>query len=834
MSRFFLLLFFVLGISNTLKAQQPQKLSSSEIHDQIKKLNFLGTALYIAAHPDDENTRLISYLSNNLHARTAYLSLTRGDGGQNLIGPELRALLGVLRTQELLAARNVDGGEQFFTRANDFGYSKHPDETLAIWNKNEVLSDVVWAIRKFRPDVIINRFDHRSPGTTHGHHTSSAMLSMEAFDIAGKTDVYKEQLAYYKPWQPKRIFFNTSWWFYGSREKFEKADKSKMLNVDAGVYYPSKGVSNTEIAALSRSQHKCQGFGSTGTRGEQKEYLEFLKGDFPKNNDLFDGIDTSWNRINGGKAIGDILYAVEKNFNFNNPSAHVADLMKAYQLIQNIKDDYWKAQKTTEILAIIEACSGLYLEATAKEASSNLSADNTINIEAIARGNNAISLININYIGKDFNQQKALLPNKRLNTSIDINVSNENGLSSPYWLSSEGTLGMYNVPNKLLIGLPETPNNNFVRFDLKIENTPISIIKNIVYKYTDPAKGEIYEPFQILPEVTSSIQEDVYIFNDDSTKEVNVTVRAGKDNIKGVVTLNIPKGWSVNPKNFNFDLAKKGATKTFHFKVTPSAKQSEGKISSSVLLNGRQYHKELIEIAYDHIPKQSVLVNSEAKVVKLDIKKKGQLIGYIKGSGDVTVESLEHIGYTVNELTVASINELADITQYDAIVIGIRAYNVLDQIPFKQPILFDYVKNGGNLVVQYNTRHRLKTDQLAPYNIKLSRDRVTDEFAEVKFLAPNHEVLNYPNKITQKDFEGWVQERGLYFPNSWDKAFTPILSMHDKGEKNKKGSLLVAKYGKGYYVYTGLSFFREFPAGVPGAYRLFTNLISLGKNSHEN
>lgn len=356
-----LLLSFQIGL-----AQRPTKPTSVEIYHQIQKLNFLGSVLYVAAHPDDENTRLISYLSNDKKARTGYLSLTRGDGGQNLIGTELRELLGVIRTQELIEARKIDGGEQFFSRANDFGFSKNPTETLEIWDKNQVLSDVVWAIRKFQPDVIINRFDHRSPGTTHGHHTASAMLSLEAFDLVNDKSIYPEQLKYVSTWQPKRVFFNTSWWFYGSKEKFEKADKSTQTKLNIGTYYQSLGKSNQEIAALSRSCHQSQGFGNTGTRGEEDEYLEFLKGEkLNDNTNLFEGIDTSWNRVQGGKAIGDILNAVEKNFDFKNPSASIPELVKAYTLIQNLSDKHWKEVKTEEIKKIIAACAGLYFEAVA-------------------------------------------------------------------------------------------------------------------------------------------------------------------------------------------------------------------------------------------------------------------------------------------------------------------------------------------------------------------------------------------------------------------------------------------------------------------------------------
>jgi LmbE family N-acetylglucosaminyl deacetylase len=812
-------------------AQKTEKLSASQIHDKIKKLNFLGSVLYVAAHPDDENTRLISYLSNNTHARTAYLSLTRGDGGQNLIGPELRESLGVLRTQELLAARKIDGGEQFFTRANDFGYSKHPDETLEIWNKKEVLNDVVWAIRKFRPDVIVNRFDHRSPGTTHGHHTSSAMLSLEAFDIANDPKQYPEQLKSYNTWQPKRLLFNTSWWFYGSREKFNKADKSNLINVDIGVYYPSKGLSNTEIAASSRSQHKCQGFGTAGTRGEKQEYLEYIKGDFPSNNNLFAGIDTSWNRIKEGNKIGTILNNIETNFNFKNPSSHVKELMNAYVLIQKIEDTYWKEQKTKEISKIIEACSGLFLEGISSTPSTNIKMNNKINIEVVHRGNNNIELKDITVSDNKDIQNINLINNTPFKTTLDYYIKENENLTNPYWLKSIGSIGMYNVDNKLDIGLPETPTSTVIIFNLLIENTPITFVKNISYKYTDPAKGEVYEPFQIIPKASVAFEQDVYVFNSQKPKKINLIVKAGKDSIYGNLKINTPKGWKVTPKRAPFNLINKNETKTISFDVIATKEQTEGSLSAQIEINNVIYDKKLIEINYDHIPKQTILLPSQAKAVKLNIKKEGELIGYIKGSGDVTIESLQHIGYKVKTIKTDEITSV-NLKKFDAIVVGIRAYNVLNDIKFKQEILFEYVSNGGNMIVQYNTRHRLKTKKIAPYPLELSRDRVTDEFAEVSFLSPNHEVLNYPNKITKKDFDGWVQERGLYFPNKWDNAFTPILAMNDKGETTKKGSLLVAKYGKGYYTYTGLSFFREFPAGVTGAYRLFANLVSLGKNKN--
>ena len=827
MKKAILSLSFLL-ICSSIVAQKPQKLTSNQIYEKVQKLNFLGTALYIAAHPDDENTRLIAYLSNNVKARTAYLSLTRGDGGQNLIGPEIRELLGVIRTQELLAARNIDGGQQLFTRANDFGYSKHPDETLKIWNKEKVLSDVVWAIRTLKPDVIINRFNHRTPGTTHGHHTSSAMLSVEAFDLAGDKTKFPEQLQYTKTWTPNRLFFNTSWWFYGSKEKFAKADQSKLLNFDVGVYYPLKGVSNNELASMASSQHLCQGFGRLTTRGDQTEYIEHLKGDFPKDKkDIFSGINTTWNRVDGGGKIGDILYEIENNFNFVNPSKHLPKLVEAYKLIQDLKDKHWQKIKENEILEIIEACSGLYLEVSASSSSATKNSSIEFNFEALNRSVIPMELSSMTILpsGKKIDKNVNLEANKKQNFKETIALGNlEN--SSPYWLNKEASLGMYTVNSQLLIGLPETPRPVKIQFNLLINNLPVNITKDVVRRYAKRDKGEIYEPFEILPKVTTKLKNKVVIFSDNTPQKVSVQVKAGANNVNGNVVIDIPNGWSVLPKFVDFSIAQKNDVKTVDFMVAPPKNQSEGKLKVIVTSNGKKFTKELVEINYNHIPKQSVLLNSEAKVVRLNIKKAGNFIGYIQGSGDAVPESLRQIGYQVTELNPKEINE-ENLKQFDAIVVGIRAYNTISELKFKQKYLLDYVKNGGNMIVQYNTNRRV--DVQAPFTLNLSRDRVTDENAEVRILAENHSLLNFPNKITQQDFNGWVQERGLYFPNTWSSEYTPILSMNDKEETAKKGSLLIAKYGKGNYMYTGLSFFRELPVGVSGAYKLFANMLSVGK-----
>ena len=825
------ILFSLLLLSLKLVAQQPAKPNAIEIYSQIQKLNFLGSVLYIAAHPDDENNRLISYFSNNVKAETGYLSLTRGDGGQNLIGPELRELLGVIRTQELIEARKIDGGEQFFSRANDFGFSKNPDETLQIWDKDQVLSDVIWVIRKFQPDVIINRFDHRSPGTTHGHHTSSAMLSFEAFDKASDPKIFPNQLAFAETWKPKRLFFNTSWWFYGSKEKFEAADKSNLIDLKIGTYYPSLGKSNQEIAALSRSRHQSQGFGSTGTRGEEEEYLEFLKGDAPKDNsNLFDGIDTTWNRVPEGKPIGAILAAVEKNFDFKNPSSSISELVKAYALVQKLDDSHWRTIKSEELKKVIEACAGLYLEAIAPSQETTPGTTLKVKLEVINRSNakaNWKAIQTFPYSTNDLSITE-LINNKPITKSISLQIPNSIDYTNPYWLNQKGTVGMYRVDDQRNIGIPDVLRQVKVTFMIEINGVVIPFEKNVVYKYNDDVKGEVYQPLDIVPTVTSSFAEKVYIFNSDKDKTINIKVKAGKENIQGTVKLQVPENWKITPTEIPFTMTRKGEEVIVSFTVSPSKEASDVAIKSLVTVNGETFDKSKIDINYPHIYNQIILKSAEAKGIRLNIKTKNEKIAYIMGAGDEVPKCLQQMGYEVEIIKPEQITT-EKLANFDVVMTGIRAYNVVNELAFKQNILLDFVKNGKTMIVQYNTTDDLVTKDIAPYMLKISRDRVTEENAEVRFLAYGNPILNTPNKITADDFKGWKQEQGLYYPNEWDANFTPILSANDKGETPKNGALLIAKYGKGNYVYTGLSFFRELPEGVPGAYRLLANIIAIGK-----
>lgn len=829
-------MLLVLMLPLLMRGQAPERWTATEIYQGIEKLNFLGSALYVAAHPDDENQRLIAYLANEYNAEMAYLSLTRGDGGQNLIGPEIRELLGVIRTQELLGARRIDGGKQMFTRANDFGYSKHPDETLEIWQREEVLGDVVWAIRKWQPDVIINRFDHESAGRTHGHHTSSAILSFEAFDLAGDPEAYPEQLDYLDPWQPRRLFFNTSWWFYGSQEAFAKADKTNLMSVDIGVYYPMRGKSNNEIAAEARSMHKCQGFGATLQRGTQQEYLKLLKGDMPEQKEnLFQGINTTWSRVKGGEAVGAILEQALENFTFEQPYKVVPYLLDARKAMDGVEEGYWKRVKSKELDELILACMGIYVEATAENYSATPGETIELTMEAINRSPVNARLKSVTYepVMTDTTLALELENNQQYEFYKKLELPNDMSYTNPYWLNEEGSLGMYKVEDQQLRGLPETPRVLQVAFHLEIEGVPMTVIRDVVYKETKPSQGETYRPFEVTPPVFANIAEKVYVFADEKPQEVAVRVRAGKDEVKGQLSLSLPEGWRAEPAKAAFEIAVKSGEQVVTFMLYPPAEQSEGRIQAvATLENGNAYTKGLNIIAYDHIPTQTVMLENSAKVVKVDIATAGKQIGYLMGAGDEIPNSLEQIGYEVTLLSDEDIT-LEQLQQYDAVILGIRVYNTNERMAFHQPVLLDYVKQGGTLINQYNTTWNLKVDmeEIAPYQLKISRDRVTVEEAEVRMLAPDHPVLNWPNKITASDFEGWVQERGLYFPNEWGDEFTAVLSSNDPGEDPKNGGLLVAHYGEGYYIYSGYSWFRELPAGVPGAYRLFANLISIGKEN---
>jgi LmbE family N-acetylglucosaminyl deacetylase len=818
----FILLFL---LPELLIAQVSNRTNSADIKLRLKKLNFLGSVLYIAAHPDDENTRIITAMANGRLAATAYLSMTRGDGGQNLIGPEMRDLLGLIRTQELMSARRLDGGEQFFTRANDFGFSKSADETLAIWGKDSILYDVIKVFRQFQPDVIITRFppDERAG---HGHHTSSAMLAIEAFDKAADPAAFPEQLKTFKPWQSKRLYTNTGRWWNNSITETTPV----VVTIDVGEYSPLLGESFSELAAISRSQHKSQGFGSKGTRGRQLEFLEYQKGEHAQK-DLFEGVNTSWSRVKGGGSIQPLVLALIQNFDEENPAGSIPGLLNLRKKLSSLEPSVWKERKLSEVNQLIVDCAGLFVEVTSDRYWVAPGEDVQMNFELVNRATQMVIVDRIN-IGKTAFDSTFTLELKKETPVLFKSIRTINpdaNYSDPYWLTEPHSVGLFTVLDKNMIGKPQNDPTLPITFTVRIGGEVLQITRPLIYKWTDPVKGELSRPFEIVPPLFVNISDDVLVFKDTSSRSIRVLLKSASTKpLSGNLKLSLPQGWGSSPAMIPFTLSKTGVEEAFVFKIMPGAKEMTGTLSAIAEINGKQYANALRMISYDHIPIQTLLPDSKAKVVRVDLKQASGRIAYLKGAGDDVPSALRNMGYDVIELRNDEVTPQV-LKSMDAVVLGIRAINTNERIGFLMGSLLDYVKGGGTMIVQYNTNFDMETENYSPYPLKISRDRVTEEDSEVRLLKPDHKVLSYPNKITAADFQGWVQERGLYFPNQWDSTFVAVLSMNDKKETPKDGALLVAKYGAGYYVYTGLSFFRELPEGVAGAYKLFANMLSLGK-----
>jgi LmbE family N-acetylglucosaminyl deacetylase len=813
-----LLAVFLLICSATF-AQTAPPADLATIQQSFKKLNVLGSVLYMAAHPDDENTRLLAYLAQEKHYRTGYLALTRGDGGQNLIGNEQSEILGLIRTQELLAARRVDGAEQFFSRANDFGFSKGPEETLRIWDHEKVLGDAVWVIRKFRPDVIICRFPTTGEGG-HGHHTSSAIIAGEAFKAAADPKRFPEQLKYVQTWQVKRLLWNT--FNFGSAN----TTAPNQFKIDVGVYNPILGKGYGEIAADSRSNHKTQGFGSAKQRGSSYEYFKTISGDAPVN-DLMDGVNTTWERVKGGRAIATELAGIKTSFDLEHPEKSVPALVSLLSKVEKVDDFYWKDQKSKELKELVAACAGLWFEAYADQSSYAVGEPIKVSSQILSRYNDQIKVGSIDdqHTDQHFANGRTI-PAGVVQTFTSTAVVDK--ITQPYWLATPHPIGIYNIADQEDVGSPENPNAPYVGFDFIIEGSTLHFDRKLMYKYVDQAKGEIYQPIAIAPPVTANIISKDYVFNRTQPQTVQIKLQCFT-NATGSISLKPIAGWKITPAKIDFTNKPKGTEWTESFTIAPiDNKPSNNVLQAVVTTGGKDWSMGLQRIVYDHIPTITLFPPAEAKLINIDLKTAGKKIGYIAGAGDVVAESLAQVSYDVHQLTETDIMN-TDLSVYDAIVTGVRAYNTNPRLVVEQPKLMEYVKNGGNFVVQYNVYQPLVLSQIGPYPFRVVNQRVTDEEAKVTFIDPEHPVLNYPNKITQADFDGWIQERGLYFVTGIDPRYKTILNMNDPGEAPNSGSLIVGDYGRGRFVYTSLDFFRELPAGVPGAYRLFVNLLSKPK-----
>ena len=823
MLRYSIQFFLIILINFNLHSQEENNIySSSSIISKLEKLNTLGKVLYVAAHPDDENTRLITYLSNEKKYQTAYLSLTRGDGGQNLIGKDLKENLGLIRTQELLEARKIDGGIQFFTSAIDFGYSKNSKESLEFWNEDQILYELVWIIRKFKPDVIITRFNEVS-GITHGHHTASSILANKAFRISGNPDIFPDQLEFLETWKAKRIFWNTSTRFFD----LSKYSDDEILKIDVGLYNNILGKSYNEISSESRSMHKSQGFGSLKRRGSEKELFILTQGDKYDDN-LMDGIDVTWNRFGENNEIIEYINNLVNEYDPKKPYKTVNKLSVLYEKVSKIKDEDWKKIKLNEIKNLIKACLGLFFESLSDVSISSIGENIKVNFDAINRSPININLKQVSVFDEDFLIKKDLINNEFFRFEKTIKIPESESFTEKYWLINKPNFGNYDVNDQELIG---NPDNNFpveTNFIFTINNIEVSYTIPLLNKKNSPTKGDDYKIFNIgLPIYLNPKRYNELVVNSNS-QTIEVEVISGKENLDATIYLDVPGNIKYEPKYFDLSFKDLNEKKIIKFDLTlPETDSFKENIIVKAKYNDEYYERGIKEINYDHIIQQVRFPLSEIKIIKFNIKTKGKNIAYFMGSGDNIPSFLSLIGYKIDLLTLDQLS--TDIlSNYDALIIGIRAYNVNKKLIEKTKEIHNYVKNGGNVLVQYNTSRGIDVKDFAPYSFNISRNRTSEENSKVDIINKNHLALNYPNKILLEDFDNWVQERGLYFPINWSDDYETLISSNDSGEKPNHGGILISKIGKGHYVYTSYSWFRQLPSGVSGAYKLFVNLISLG------
>lgn len=821
------MVLLVLLLSHALHAQSD--MSSDAIQLRLEKLRTTGSVLYIAAHPDDENSAILAYMANRVKVRAGYLSLTRGDGGQNLIGNEQAEILGVIRTQELLAARRSDGGEQYFSRAYDFGYSKSPEETFRVWNHDSILADVVWIIRSFKPDVIITRFPTNGDGG-HGHHTASAILALEAFQAAADSTKFPGQLSRVQTWQSRRIFWNP----WPGVLKRRGANLERLIRINTGEFNPLLGMSYTEMAARSRTKHKSQGIGSTAIRTDNWEYFEFLDGDSARTN-IFDGIPMDWSDIPGSRPVVGLIDTLVRSFDAHVPAASLPGLVRLHRLMRSLPVSDRVEMKIREVDDLIRSCAGLWVESVAADYSVVPGGSVRVSATAVNRSDANVTLKYLIWpglrkegmgtdtvrVGRSLTRGQAV----RIDSVIYFSPAAET--TTPFWLSQKPD-GRFTLPDQTQVGRAENAPACVVVFVFDTDGLEWAVPSPVWYRWTDRVDGEKTRALEILPPVTVRFTEKTFLFPDNVPRSLNLKLKSHTTGSKGHVHLELPEGWKVTPGERAFDIAAKDEDQTVTFTVTPPTQPVRASVKAVVRIGDRDYASALDIVDHSHIPIQTVLSASEATIVRLDVQNTARRIGYLMGSGDDLPSALRQVGCDVTLIEDDELDAIRS-SAYDAVIVGIRAFNTRPHLLKHTQTLMDYVKDGGTLVVQYQVGWELDTNRIGPYPFKVTTDRVTDETAGVTFVDKNHPVVTTPNRLSALDFEGWVQERGLSFASDVDSNYQMIFSMKDPGEEEQYGSLITARHGKGTYYYTGLAFFRQLPAGVPGAYRLLMNLLSSEK-----
>ncbi len=853
----------------------PEDRGASGLALALRRLQTIASVLHTAAHPDDESTEMLAYCARKEGARTAYLSLNRGDGGQNGIGPELWEQLGVLRTEELLASRKIDGAEQYFTRAYDFGFTRSAEETLQKWNREEILGDMVRVIRTLRPLVVVNGFS----GTTqdgHGQHQTAGLLTPEALKAAADPTRFPEQLkAGLQPWQVLKVY----------ARRFGGGQQGPRAEFDVGVYDPVLGRSYAELAADGRSRHRSQDFGQVQPRGAQMRTFPRLQSlvDVPQvEPSLFTSIDVSLTGVAkfAGKDGERLLPALTRIKEL------AARALAEYRIEQPDSIAPHLAAGLREVRALRASLTGLDMQAKAnvdgmlqrkeREFSDALLRSHSVIVDALSSteivtpGETVDVTTNV-YIGTRGEASKAeakftLLtpPNWQAASASNAEEGGGNAQpffrnretpsaqgrfratvpenappTQPYWLAKPRTKDQFDWPAddaSMPVTLPFGPAVLNAQVELTLNGERVTHVQPVEYRYSDKTFGEIRRELKVAPAVTLNVSPALLVIPagaPNRTRELTIEIthnarRATNGNVKLVA----PAGWKVEGDTRPLAFTKQGEKTARAFKVTPPVNASGNfELKAIAEAAGREYATGYTKIEYPHVETHYIYKPSTTKVELFDVKVAANLhVGYVMGSGDDGPEVLRQLGVNVKLLDA---NELAagDLSGYDTIVLGIRVYEVNDAVIANNKRLLDYVTNGGTLIVQYN-KNEYAQGNFAPYPVKMARgDRVTDENAPITVLQPENPLFNFPNKIGAEDWQGWVQERGLYFLSDWDARYTPLLSAPDDQGTVLKGGELVTQVGKGNYVFTGYAWFRQFPAGVPGAYRLFANLVSLPKSN---
>ena len=796
-----------------------------QLLENLKRIESTGTVLHIAAHPDDESTHMLAWFAQEQHWETNYFAFTRGDGGQNLIGDEQGIPLGLIRTQELLAARKIDGANQHFSQAFDFGFSKSTDEALSFWNKELVLSNLVYVIRKLRPDIIFTRFppDARAG---HGHHSASAVLAIEAYQAAADPKRFPEQLkGDIKPWKATRLLWNT--FRFGSSSTVSE----DQFKIQIGNFLPSIGQSTGELAAFSRSQHKSQGFGFAVDHGKSTEYFQTLGGVAPKNA-IDEGVTNHWKSSQAGAEIERMIGLIIQNYQTEKPYLSIPDMIQVRKALNKLDDSYLKSKKIKQIDEWVVQAAGIHFAGNTNRGTIAQGDAMTIKTEFIVRSPIHVTSLRLAIGEKDTVFKESVMPYKRVNWNTNQVV--KESITQPYWLVNSKETGHFVVKDQAKIGQAAPDPALMVHAFLMIEGEKLEIRRPIQELIIDPVKGEYAQPIAFTPRSIFQINHPNILLPKGSgdSKSFEIQIKAmgaiapGKVDVLNQLgtrlgSLDLPDGMALGTRQ-NVVITVREKDQKFDgkeaWKLRLAYETSRGNWVDSL---------QMESVNYAHIPVQRYFSPVTVNLLHIDFKKTGKRIGYIKGAGDKVPESLEQMGYQVDFLQESDL-KASTLARYDVVLTGVRAHNTVDYLANAHTELMKYVEQGGNYVVQYNTQSNLGPlkSQMGPYPLSITRNRITKEEATPKFLV-DHSIFHTPNEIKENDFANWVQERSIYLAESSDSNFQFPLAFSDPGETEQKGNIAVARYGKGQFIYTGLVFFRQLPAGVPGAWRLMANMLDV-------